>query len=191
MKIISRGDAISLNLIRYFTGKACKNGHMSERFVKRRQCVECNRIAAAERIKQDPQTNRDKVRKWATSNPEKAKASARRRYEKEMRTNPELRRERGRTWAKENPGKARNIVARRRAAKAQRTPAWLTQTDFAEIQFTYEYCAALRAIGLDYHVDHVIPLRGRNVSGLHVPSNLQVLHAADNMTKANTFEVVT
>jgi len=80
--------------------------------------------------------------------------------------------------------------AARRAAKLERTPKWLDAAACAELDFTYEYCAALRKCGLDYHVDHVVPLQGNLVSGLHVPWNLQVIHAQDNIAKNNRFEVV-
>jgi 5-methylcytosine-specific restriction endonuclease McrA len=55
------------------------------------------------------------------------------------------------------------------------------------MESVYNYCAALRNVGLDYHVDHIVPLRGDNVSGLHVPWNLQVITGAENMSKGNRF----
>ena len=76
----------------------------------------------------------------------------------------------------------------RRLAKLQRTPAWLTETDHWMIGQAYEL-AALRSkmTGFAWHVDHVVPLQGKTVSGLHTPYNLQVIPAAVNISKSNTF----
>jgi hypothetical protein len=58
------------------------------------------------------------------------------------------------------------------------TPSWANKKALREF---YKACPA------GYHVDHIIPLRGKNISGLHVVENLQYLLAKDNMTKHNTF----
>ena len=77
---------------------------------------------------------------------------------------------------------------KRQAAKLQRTPAWLTKDDHFVIEQIYEL-AALRAkmLGIEHHVDHIYPLQGERVSGLHVPQNLQVIPARENLVKRNKF----
>lgn len=71
---------------------------------------------------------------------------------------------------------ARN--AKRRATLLQRTPRWANLEAIKEI---YRICPK------GYHVDHIIPLQGKFVSGLHVENNLQLLLAEDNMKKGNKF----
>ena len=51
-----------------------------------------------------------------------------------------------------------------------------------EIQKIYADC---KALGKDYHVDHIVPLRGKDVSGLHLPWNLQIIPKEDNLSKGN------
>lgn len=85
-------------------------------------------------------------------------------------------------------GKKRNAALRDRRNR-QATPKWLTTEQRRQIVAIYEHMRDCRAItGEDYHVDHIIPLRGDNICGLHVPWNLQVLPAYVNMSKSNIFE---
>lgn len=75
------------------------------------------------------------------------------------------------------------------ADKLKRTPAWLTANELWMIEQAYEL-AALRTklFGFAWHVDHVIPLRGKLASGLHTPYNLQVIPAIENLRKSNRME---
>lgn len=77
-------------------------------------------------------------------------------------------------------------TAARRASLKQRSPSWLTEDDHWMIAQAYEL-AQVRAkiFGFDWHVDHIIPLHGKTVSGLHVPQNLQVIPALVNLKKGN------
>jgi hypothetical protein len=69
---------------------------------------------------------------------------------------------------------------------ANSTPAWLTEEQKQQIKDTYWLAQDLKATtGEEYHVDHIVPLKGENVSGLHVPWNLQVLPADLNLRKSN------
>lgn len=82
-------------------------------------------------------------------------------------------------YRKQNPGKYAHIEALRYARKCQRTPQWLSKKQIKEIQNIYKKCPK------GYHVDHIIPLNGKQVSGLHAPWNLQYLSASVNMSKGN------
>lgn len=87
-------------------------------------------------------------------------------------------------------GKAvtRTNDAKRRAEKLKRTPIWLTMDDLWMIKQAHEL-AVLRTklFGFSWHVDHVVPLQGKIVSGLHTPYNLQVIPAVVNTSKSNKF----
>lgn len=81
------------------------------------------------------------------------------------------------TWSDENIG-ARIRNAKRRAKQLERTPFW---SDLEQIRKFYMNCPQ----GMT--VDHIIPLRGKLVSGLHVSNNLQYLSLGDNSAKRNFF----
>lgn len=67
---------------------------------------------------------------------------------------------------------------RYRLSKINRTPSW---SDLDKIKEIYLNCP------YDHHVDHIIPLQGERVSGLHVPENLQYLPARENLSKGNRY----
>jgi hypothetical protein len=79
----------------------------------------------------------------------------------------------------------------RRVRFRKAAPAWLTKGQKQEILNFYLLAQECRTLTGDvYHVDHIVPLKGENVCGLHVPWNLQVLPADINLAKANKFEGV-
>lgn len=93
-------------------------------------------------------------------------------------------------WAKQNPEKVNARTARRYAAKTNATPAWLDADQLWMITEAYDL-ARLRTelLGINFEVDHIVPLRGKKVMGLHVPWNLRVTPSSTNRRKSNTFEV--
>lgn len=100
--------------------------------------------------------------------------------------NREMAREKLRRCYRNNPHAAARNCAKRRAAKLQATPPWLTAEHWQEIEAVYELAAELTvATGVKHEVDHVHPLRGRTVCGLHVPWNLEAKPLAENRKKSN------
>lgn len=125
-------------------------------------------------------TNPDKARAreaiWRTANPEKVRASS----AKWRAANPERARQAATAWLAANPEKNRAKAARRRASKLQAAPIW---ADELAIKAFYGACPE------GHHVDHAVPLKGKNVCGLHTLANLQYLTAKDNLSKGNRFHV--
>jgi len=93
-------------------------------------------------------------------------------------------------WVEKNRATIVARVSKRNAAKLKRTPAWLTDSDLDRIKCLYQLAAMRnRESDQQWHVDHIIPLQGAFVSGLHVPNNLRVIPAVDNRRKNNLYEV--
>lgn len=76
-------------------------------------------------------------------------------------------------------GRHNEAWMRRRAMKIQATPKWLTEGHKKQLQQFYENCPT------GFEVDHIIPLQGKDVRGLHVPWNLQYLPKSENRRKGN------
>ena len=88
----------------------------------------------------------------------------------------------------ENKGKVNYLNALRKRVIKQRTPLWLSSFDRLKIKCYYSIAAMLTSVNKEsWHVDHVVPLQGEIVSGLHVPNNLQLLRGIDNIRKKNKF----
>lgn len=120
--------------------------------------------------------------KWNKAHPEKLR-EATRKWREQNRDSSRLT---ARLWKKNNPAKHAAINMKRKAAKLQRTVAW---ADLKKIEAVYEEAIRLtNETGILHHVDHIIPLQGDLVSGLHVETNLQVLTAEANMIKGNKYE---
>jgi hypothetical protein len=93
-------------------------------------------------------------------------------------------------YQKENVSAINAIAAKRRSAKIKRTPNWLTAEQYRQIKDIYQMAKQLETIfPWKQHVDHILPLQGKTVSGFHHPDNLQILSAKMNAVKHNSYEV--
>jgi 5-methylcytosine-specific restriction endonuclease McrA len=98
----------------------------------------------------------------------------------------EQRRRHERAWKLNNPGKKTAHVAKRQATKIQATPKWLSKQQLLEIREFYIIAKELQWLSEEpLQVDHIMPLRGKDSCGLHVPWNLQILPRNINIRKGN------
>jgi hypothetical protein len=196
---MKRREAKALGLDKYLTGKPCKYGHFAERYAKHGTCTECCRIQGIVWRKENPEkqiasmrkwleNNRElhntRVKRWQKANPEKIKIAA----TAWVKANPEKVKAKDKRYAKNNPTKYTARAVASVARRAKRVPVWLTTDDKWMMHEAYKL-AKLRTqmFGFIWEVDHVIPLRGEFVSGLHVPTNLQVIPKAENRQKRNYY----
>ena len=101
-------------------------------------------------------------------------------------SNHEVRKAKIREWARNNKAHKYSLEVARRTKKIKATPNWLSEEHKEEIRLLYKVREFLSEYdGVEYHVDHIIPLRGNGVSGLHVPWNLQIITAKENIKKSN------
>lgn len=114
-------------------------------------------------------------RAWDDKNRDKLRRQSREYYSQNRERLCQYQRE----WRRRNKGKVNEYKMNRLARVAKAVPTW---ADRESIRLFYENCPE------GYHVDHIIPLRGDLVSGLHVLENLQYLPAVDNLKKSNRYD---
>jgi 5-methylcytosine-specific restriction endonuclease McrA len=144
--------------------------------------LERRAYAAVHRKPVSAEKARDYSRQYRIANPEGKKASN---AGWQLR-HKEVSQAMIRAWWVAHLGKRTSYKAKRRAAQFQATPPWLTTQHLADIEKFYVEAARLQAVdGIKRHVDHIYPLQGKTVCGLHVPWNLQILTATANSKKHN------
>lgn len=165
MEIINEHKAREQGLKYYFTGKPCSRGHIAERFVSTRNCAECNRMRG--RIENMTPVERNYraacAKVWYYTNHEKAR---------------ELNCKARRAFYRRNSIKINSESMYFLQLRKKATPLWANKA--AIIEFYKN-----RPEG--YEVDHIIPLQGQTVCGLHVENNLQYLTKLENRQKGNRF----
>jgi hypothetical protein len=152
----------------------------------RTNCKVCANAASQAWKKANPGKAKAASRAWKKVNPGKAKA-AKDAWRKANpgkanawgKANPDKLKAVIKAWHKANPGKRAAFSNKRRAVKLQAIPKWF---DKEKVDLVYA-----KAKEWDMHVDHVIPLQGKNVCGLHVWENLQLLHPSLNSSKGNKY----
>lgn len=183
----TRAEAKATGAKHYFTGEPCKHGHIAPRKTKG-ACVEClknewaqaletraeyfreyNKSEAGQKAKKGYyERNKEAVIAAAQARPDEAK----RQYRKTHKIN--------------NPDLYKELVSVRRRRFRDATPKWLSPEQKMEIRLKYRLAIEMsRTTGVRYAVDHVIPLQGDEVCGLHVPWNMEVITQDENLKKYN------
>lgn len=98
-------------------------------------------------------------------------------------------RQQNKEWRQKNKAKVLADRAMRKMRKRNATPPWLTKQQRLEIRAAYETAQVFtEALGEPFHVDHIVPISSPVVCGLHVPWNLQILRAVENIEKSNRLD---
>jgi hypothetical protein len=179
----TRKEAQETKASHYFTGLPCKHGHIALRKTKG-TCVECQKIEweetnAKRALLPKSEASKKAGKKYYENNKEVVKLRA-------LSRKPEDIIKYRKTWKAANPELVMANSKHRRTKHKQATPKWLTQEHKAQIkQFYLDAMLVSRVTGVPYAVDHIVPLRGELVSGLHVPWNLAVITREENSKKSN------
>jgi len=183
----TRAEAQASGAKYYFTGEPCKHGHIAPRKTKG-ACIEClkdewqqanvtradyfkayNKSEAGKEAKQEYYAkNRDAVIARAQARPAEEKRAYKQKYKQE------------------NPDLYKALTSFRRKRFQDATPKWLTHSQKTAIRELYKIAMIMsRTTKERYVVDHIVPINGETVCGLHVPWNLRVITQDDNLAKSN------
>ena len=183
----TRKEAKEQGVTHYYTGKPCKNGHIALRKTKG-TCVACGKLewqkSNASRVEYFSAYNKkenvkEAKHEWYQNNKDKVIARA--------QTRPaEVLREYRNAWKLNNPVQVKASTTARKRRHRQATPKWLNFKQKSEIRQIYQIAITMtETTGEQYVVDHIVPLRGQDVCGLHVPWNLRVITQEENLKKSN------
>jgi post-segregation antitoxin (ccd killing protein) len=183
----------------------CNNSKPLSEFYKRvdspdgyrNDCKKCRSANTLKNYYSDQEVHKSKFREYYSqrknANPNLSAELYAKNREKSLeysrdyyQANAEERKAKQRLWSKTNRGIANALGRRYKLKKAKATPLWLTPEQIYNMQCTYKVAAQLSETSSQkWHVDHIVPIRGKDVCGLHVPWNLQLLPAKMNMQKGN------
>ncbi len=184
----TRAAAKLINSQFYYTGKPCKYGHIAIRETRKGHCRTCRELewqgAAENRAEYFDAYNKS----------EKGQANKKRYYAdnreiviaKAKARSAQVKQSYRKVWEAKNPENRKARVNSRRRRYKEATPKWQTAADIRKIKdFHLAAIEMTRLTGIKHEVDHIYPIQGEIVCGLHTPLNLQILTKEENLAKAN------
>jgi len=183
---VTRLEAIRLGLKLYKPDTPCQLGHDCDRRAPSGDCVECQRLRgqanSANRVR-DNEKQKVYSRRYRERHRERERARVAETLRRYREEHPEKARAAVQASKKRNRPLYNAHDAKRRAMKAAGTPRWAAASETREI---YKNARSLTELtGIEFQVDHIIPLVSDKVCGLHVAWNLQILTARENAAKHN------
>jgi 5-methylcytosine-specific restriction endonuclease McrA len=183
----TRAEAKASGAKYYFTGEPCKHGHIAPRKTKG-ACLECLKL-------EWERGNQTRAEYFRAYNQSEAGQKAKQEYYGRNREAVIARAQARDTtkvteyklaYKERNPDLYKELVSLRRRRFRLATPKWLSAEQKLEIRLKYRLAIELsRRTGERYVVDHIVPLQGEEVCGLHVPWNLEVVTQTENLKKSN------
>lgn len=145
-------------------------------------CKECNKKAWKANYSNIAERHREKNKRYAQNNPDKVKA-----YHKQYhKDNAEKIQDNVKKWRQKNRGWANSLRTIGKNRYKQAMPLWANREKIN--QFYIEAANMTDVTGEQYQIDHIIPIKGKKVCGLHVHENLQVLPWLENVQKHNHYD---
>lgn len=199
LHLITRRAAKENGLKMFFTGRPCCHGHLCERFAGNKNCRMCklerdnrNHALPASKLKR---SEYDRMR-WETDKPKlEAKNKAHYAANKDSinaqkreywLANPEKLKASQRAWRAANQHVIRHLNSLRKKLVKLATPPWVDRSAILAVYAEAERMT--KQTGVVHHVDHIVPLKGESVCGLHVPWNLRPLPWRENISKKNKLD---
>lgn len=176
--------ATSMGIVNFSKNKRMKDGY-------EHYCKACRKKAAKKIKEKNPDYFKDMSDKYNAVGPDGLTYRQRYYLQNKDRISENSRshqRKNGKELRAKYKNNRRAYDRAREAAKIHRTPSWLSKDQKQEMVDIYALRSVKSSSNEAYHVDHIIPLLGANVCGLHVPWNLQIIRSDDNLSKAFIYE---
>jgi hypothetical protein len=162
-----------------------RENNTEARKASQKKYLENNQERAKENRQIWTRLNIDKIKEQNRLNSIKNRSIINARRKNRRLTDP-VYRDKCNEWGRLNKDKRAFTASKRRSKLLNATPNWLSIQDWNDIKRFYKVCNFLtKKTGIKYTVDHIHPLQGIEVCGLHVPWNLQILTDSDNTSKGN------